>query len=86
VGALKANDKGNVTVVLSTADCKQKIAALLEDQAYRQVVFQFPPASYINPSFSQADCGVYYLLHVDFLLALFLGPDDGDNMFLQNSG
>jgi hypothetical protein len=43
--ALKANDelmalpanKGNVTVVLSTEDCNQKTAALLEDQAYRKL-------------------------------------------------
>jgi hypothetical protein len=30
-------DKGNVTVVLSTANYNQKIAILLEDQAYRKL-------------------------------------------------
>jgi hypothetical protein len=50
------------------------------------VALQFPPVSYKNPSFRQRDCSAAPLIYADFLLGLFLEPEDAADTFLRNVG
>jgi hypothetical protein len=60
--------------------------SLFESQLMFQRNTLHPSSESMNKPSKKPGSRACYLLHADFLLGLFLDPQDGGNMFLQNIG